>query len=157
MTGTKINHEALVCQCSEGPNNPAIRNCTAGRYTNVKGKYWAGDISARYPREHNQYEDLRNTNLTFENTSFYEEYVNNTFVTAQCDNGLCSEKDWFYGGNKECPLNGSGPLCGRCSSGTQLTLAGTVSYSSVAKLSLLKLVGNFTERSWNYAMYSLSV
>ena len=156
MTGI-INHEAPVCHCLAGPNHPAIRNCTAGRYTNFKGKYWAGDITARYPLEDNQFEDLGNTNLTFENTSFYEEYVNYTFVTAQCDNGLCSEKDWFYGGNKECPLNRSGPLCGRCRNGTQLTLARTVSYSSVTKLSLLKVVRDCTERSWNYAIYSLSV
>ena len=130
FTGTKINHEALICQCSAGPNNPAIRNCTAGRYTNVKGKYWAGNITARYPRQDNQFEDLRNTNLTFENTPFYEEYVNYTFVTAQCDNGLCSEEDWLFGSLKECNLNGIGILCGQCRKGDEHLLARPVRYIS---------------------------
>ena len=63
----------------------------------------------------------------FEDTHLYETYVNSTFVTAECDNGLCSEEDWLFGDDKECILNTEGPLCGSCRNGSQILLARAVS------------------------------
>ena len=122
-----------VCDCDKD-SFWAIRNCSLGRYINIKGRHWAGDVSNSRPllrstRNERQFQTVISDNARIEDTAAYRKFVSYKFGTALCDNSLCNQEDWLYGSGKACLLNATGPLCGQCSQGTQMLLAKAVSDS----------------------------
>lgn len=114
-TPSALPWASLVCQCNP---SPGVLPCLDGRRLRVRAGYWAGEVGKTVSAVagNDSQEDLF---MQARRANFSQD----EFAVARCLNGLCNDYDWELGLDPDCRRSATGPLCGKCVSGTQLKLA----------------------------------